>query len=354
MSKNQQQPQTVEEQRAELYEVLVDAAEKPFGKGTVIENLEQMSAGASRDTWLFDALPPGGERLPLVLKRDPLENQDQDGDKNEAVQEVHSLLGVDRYTEGRLMQLARDAGVPAPRVHFFLQLDERTGAGFVMDRVAGETLGRRILREPGLASARGKLAYQCGQALAKCHTIPHDKLPPLKQLPPRDHLQLYSNILANFGHPAAGFEYGIRWLEERIELAGGRHGLTHGDFRNGNIIVDKNGLAAVIDWELGHVGDPMCDLGWVCIKSWRYGHFEKPVGGFGEREDMFAGYEAAGGGRIDPEVVHYWEVFGTMRWGLICLNFAFNHLSGLRAGIEPATIGRRAAETEYDMLELLD
>jgi aminoglycoside phosphotransferase (APT) family kinase protein len=354
LTADKQQPETLEDQRQHLYEVLMDAVEAPFGKGTRIVDLEKMSAGASRDTWSFDAISASGERIPLILKRDPLENRDKEPDGYDDVKEVHSLLGVDRFTEGTLMQLARDAGVPAPRVHFFLEQDARTGAGFVMDRLQGETLGRRILREPRLETARSKLAYQCGEALARFHTIAVEKLPPLKQLPPRDHLDLYRNTLDGFGYPAAGFEYGIRWLEERIELAGTRHGLVHGDFRNGNIIVDENGLAAVIDWELGHVGDPMCDLGWICIKSWRYGHFDKPVGGFGEREDMFAGYQAAGGGKVDPDVVHYWEVFGTMRWGMICLNFAFNHLSGLRAGIEPATIGRRAAETEYDMLELID
>jgi aminoglycoside phosphotransferase (APT) family kinase protein len=340
---------TLEQQAERLRAVLETEAGAQFGPGTQIRHLQKMSAGASRETWAFEATTPAGERLPLILKRDPMR-----ADKPEGAAGVDSVLGVDRWTEGRLMQLAREAGVPEPRVHFFLKADERTSAGFVMDRVDGETLGRRIARDDAFAGARMKLAYQCGEAAARLHAVPTAELPPLKDLPPRPHLQLYRDTLDSFGHPHAGFEYGLRWLEERIELAGGRHTLVHGDFRNGNLIVGPDGLRAVLDWELGHLGDPMCDLGWICVKSWRYGHVNHPVGGFGAREDMFAGYEAAGGIAVDPAVVHFWEVFGAMRWGIMCMIFAFGHLTGRQRSVEAATIGRRAAEAEYDLLELVD
>ena len=68
----------------------------------------------------------------------------------------------------------------------------------------------------------------------------------------------------------------------------------HGDFRHGNLIIGPDGVRAVLDWELAHTGDPMEDLGWICVNSWRFGEIDKPVGGFGTREELFAGYEAAG------------------------------------------------------------
>ncbi len=58
-------------------------------------------------------------------------------------------------------------------------------------------------------------------------------------------------------------------------------------------------------------------LGWICVNSWRFGEIDKPVGGFGTREELFAGYEAAGR-RVDPHRVMFWEVMGTLRWGLMC------------------------------------
>ena len=70
--------------------------------------------------------------------------------------------------------------------------------------------------------------------------------------------------------------------------------VVHGDFRLGNLIVGDDGLRAVIDWELAHLGDPMEDLGWLCVKAWRFGQ-RPPVAGLGEYDELFAAYTEAGG-----------------------------------------------------------
>ena len=129
--------------------------------------------------------------------------------------------------------------------------------------------------------------------------------------------------------------------------------LVHGDFRTGNYLADESGVTAILDWEGAHLGDPIEDLGWVCVKSWRFGAIDKPAGGFGSREELWAAYERAGGARVDPARAHWWEVFGTVRWGVICLTQAWRHLSGSVKSMELASIGRRAVETEVDLLQLL-
>jgi len=127
---------------------------------------------------------------------------------------------------------------------------------------------------------------------------------------------------------------------------------VHGDFRLGNFVVGPDGLRAVLDWELVHAGDPTEDLGWLCVKSWRFGR-RPPVGGVGRYEELFAAYERETGRPVDPDVVRWWEVFGTLRWGIICILQALRHLSGSRRSVELATIGRRVCETEHDLLLLL-
>ena len=336
-------------ERDNLDAVLHDRVGEIYGPGTVIDGLVRLSGGASRETWSFDALTRSGVRKPLILKRDPLDEQTQAGPGKG---DVH--LGLDRWTEGRLMQLAGEVGVPVPEVPFFLPADERTSAGFVMQRLDGEALGRRILREDEFATARPKLAFQCGQAAARFHHIPRDRLPPLPHLPVAEALDYNRDVVDSFDQPHAGFEYAFHWLRERLELAGNRVGLVHGDYRNGNLLVDGAGLAGVLDWELGHLGNPLNDLGWICIRAWRYGYYDKPVGGFGEVSELLDGYEAGGGERVSLDALHFWEVYGCMRWGVICMTLAFTHISGKERSVEKVSIGRRAVEGEYDMLQLVD
>ena len=344
MTKNKAEIQT-----RDLADVLGERVVEVYGPGAGIEGLLRLSGGASRETWSFDALLPDGGRKPLILKRDPLdeklENQPGGADTN---------FSVDRWTEGRLMQLAGEVDVPVPEVPFFLAADERTTAGFVMQRLEGEALGRRIVREDEFARARPKLAFQCGEAAARFHNIPIERLPQLRSFTPAEALDYNLAVMDSVKQPHAGFEYGIHWLRERLELAGDRWGLSHGDYRNGNLLVDGDGLRGVLDWELGHLANPVSDLGWICIRAWRYGYYDDPVGGFGEVEDLLDGYEAGGGGRVSLETLRFWEVFGCMRWGVICMMLAFTHIEGRERSVEKVSIGRRSIEGEYDMLQLVD
>ena len=144
----------------------------------------------------------------------------------------------------------------------------------------------------------------------------------------------------------------FKWLDaNRPEV--GPPVLVHGDFRLGNVIVGDDGLRAVIDWELAHLGDPMEDLGWLCVKAWRFGS-SLPVAGVGEYRQLFEAYEAAGGGAVDPDVVRWWEVLGTLKWGVMCIMQANAHVAGLTRSHELAAIGRRVCENEHDLFLALE
>jgi aminoglycoside phosphotransferase (APT) family kinase protein len=221
-----------------------------------------------------------------------------------------------------------------------------------MERIGGETIARKILRDEQYAQARQCMARQCGEILYRIHSMETAKLPPLKEQPgPTLVEQLYSMYRA-FGQDLPVFELTFRWLQDHLPESGELR-FVHGDFRNGNFIVGPEGIRAVLDWEIAHLGDPMEDLGWICVNAWRFGNIDLPVGGFGLREDLFAGYEAAGGGPVDPGEVHFWEVLGTLKWGLITILQAHTHLGGAKRSVELAAIGRRTSETEIDLVRLL-
>jgi aminoglycoside phosphotransferase (APT) family kinase protein len=208
------------------------------------------------------------------------------------------------------------------------------------------------MRAPGLAAARQGLARQCGAALAALHRVDFDNLPRLRRGTPRAELAHFEAIHRGHGTARPVFELALRWLAQRVPGDPPAPCLVHGDFRNGNLVVDAEGLAAVLDWELAHLGDPMEDLGWLCVNSWRFGRIDLPAGGFGAREDLFAGYASAGG-KVDPGRVHWWEVMGTLKWGIMCESMAHAWLCGAEHNVELAAIGRRASETEIDLLRLI-
>jgi len=310
---------------------------RPFTGPVTIERLIRLSGGASKETWSFDAVGPDGTCSGLILRRDP---PGRPGEPD----------ALDR--EAVALGLAHGAGLAVPEVLFSARGAELGTAGMVMRRVDGETIARRILRDDSYAPARGVLAAQLAEFAAGLHAV---EVPP--GFPRPDPLAQLREQLDSFGLPPSGqhsevFELAMDWLAahpppEREPV------LVHGDFRLGNLIVGPDGLRAVLDWELTHAGNPAEDLGWLCVKAWRFGA-PLPVAGVGTREELLAAYESAGGAGISPAELRWWEILGTLRWGVICLTQAWAHLSGAHRSVELAAIGRRVCEQEWDLLALLD
>ncbi len=314
-----------------------------LGANVTVEGLKRLPGGASREIWLFTARHPDGRTEPLVLRRDP----------------PGHVIESSRAGEFALLEAAAAAGVPVPRVRWCASDADGLGSAFVMDFVAGETIARKLLRDEAYAAARAALPEQLAAALACIHAIdpqapacaplarPDPETPPAAA-----ELARYDGIyraIAPDPHPA--FELALRWLGARIP-APRRLTVVHGDYRVGNVIVGPEGLRAVIDWELTHLGDPMEDIGWLCVRSWRFGA-APPVGGLCERARLFAAYERAGGDPVDPAAAHWWEVFGNLKWGIITIMQVQTFLGGVK-NVELASLGRRTGETELELLELLD
>src|SRR6195952_3379235 len=299
----------------------------------------KLSGGASQETWSFDIVHPGGT-VGAILRRAPQGFGAAPG----------RAAGLD--AEASLMQLAHDAGLPSPKVMHVLRPEDELGTGFVMQRIEGETIARKILRDEEYAKARPLLARQLGKVVAGIHGLPSAKLPKLREMTATKEIADLEREYRSFNWPRPVFELALRWLRARDPGPSQEVTLVHGDFRHGNLIIGADGVRAVLDWELAHFGDPMEDLGWICVNSWRFGEIDRPVGGFGTREELFAGYEAAGR-RADPARVKFWEVMGTLRWGVMCGRMMQRFREGPDHWMERAMIGRRASETEIDLVRLV-
>jgi aminoglycoside phosphotransferase (APT) family kinase protein len=318
---------------------LESIAERLAVDGERVFGLRRLSGGASQQTWSFTVECKSGEHALILRRAVP-----------GAVHRGSANVGLE--TEAALLAQAAAGGVPVPAVRLVLRPEHGLGDGFVMERIEGETLGKRIVRDARFVDARTILAAQCGRALACIHATPRESIAPLRVAPADVELEYWLSQHRAYGMRNPVFELAFQWLRRHLPTAPQRHVLVHGDFRNGNLIVGEEGLRAVLDWELAHIGDPMEDLGWLCVNSWRFGNSEKPVGGFGTREELFAAYEAAGG-VVDVERVRFWEVLGTLKWGVVCEGMAYGWLSGTERDIEKAAIGRRTSEAEIDLLAML-
>lgn len=319
----------------ELAGVLTSRLQALWGTAVEVTAVRPLPGGASRESWDVRVSTVGAASLQAAERRLIL-LRDAGGRARVPARNIAVEAGA--------MIAARAAGVPVAELY-----DHGEGAlgpaYLLMERLDGETIPRRLLRDDAYAAARPGLAYRLGEVLARIHQIDPGQLP---GLPHVDALGQLTELYQGFAEPRPALEIGLRWLREH-RPAPVADTLVHGDFRTGNLMIAGNGLRGVLDWELTHRGDPRQDLGWLCTKAWRFGS-PNPAGGFGTREDLMAGYAAGGGTPPDEATQHWWELFGTVRWALLCRSQAERYLSGAEPSIELAVLGRRVCEQEFDVL----
>ena len=303
----------------------------------------RLSGGASQETYRVEIETRSGART-LAVRRaasGSADNRDRTGP------------GLDAEVE--LFRVARRVGVPEPEIFHVFEPGEGLGEGFVMQWLEGETVGSRILRDAKLDEIRPRLAFECGEVLARIHGIDpvsSGLTERLETVSTRDFVTRIWETYRSFDTALPMVDYTARWLLEHLPSETEPR-LVHNDFRNGNIMVSPDGIVAVLDWELAHLGDPVRDLGWICTNSWRFGRHDLPVGGFGRLEDLLDGYEHVSGIRVDPQRVQFWEVFGSFWWSAMSLNMAFAWRNGIDRTVERPGIARRSSECQIDCANLI-
>jgi aminoglycoside phosphotransferase (APT) family kinase protein len=314
-----------------LAAALATVLQPVLGGAVNVENLRALTGGASRTTWAFDAITD--QRLALILRTGPPDD-------------LHAAMEL----EAAVQQRAAAAGAPVP--HILAADNSPVALGnpyLICNAIGGETIVRKIQRALD-DGGRERLLQQCAQALAAIHRAD----PAVVGLTDVDQLTEWRQRLDDMGDTTATFEWAFRRLDGH-RPAPSPHRLVHGDFRMGNLIVDESGLAAVLDWELVHIGEVYEDLAWFCIRAWRFGAPEHlGAGGLGSVESFLSAYEAAADQPVDRDTFRWWLTLTTLRWGVICRFQAERHLSGQNRSVELAAIGRRVSETEWDVLDLLE
>lgn len=304
-----------------------------------IEHLKRLSAGATLETWSFDAVS-AEQRWPLILRRSP-----------GGVRAVRTLALSD---EAALVRALRAAGAPVAEVVHTLQDADGLGDGFMMIRIDGETIPRKILRDVAFDSVRPHLVGQLARIAATLHAVDVSTLPaalPVSGV--RKTLEDLSERTDALPTPRPVFDLAIRWLTDHAPAEPSRPHLVHGDYRHGNVIVGPEGVRAVLDWEIAHLGDPVEDLAWLCLPPWRFGHLDRPAGGLGTREALLSAYAEATGESVDPMRFRFWELLGSLRWGVSCASMLEWFRSGRNRTVERAMIVRRASENEMDIMRLI-
>jgi len=324
---------------ADFSEALQDLAKRLRGADATIERLIRLSGGASQETWAFDCIA-SGTLSPMILRRAP-----------GGIAPARSSEAISLQTEAALIQIAEHTKAPVPSIVHVCQPEDGLGEAFIMGRIEGETLARKILRDPEFDAIRPQLARNCGTILAQIHSAPLANLPNLPHSDGAAQLARYQTVYRDFGAKRPVFELAFAWLAAHVPKPLPPT-LVHGDFRNGNLIIAPDGVKAVLDWELSHIGDPREDLGWICVASWRFGQLHNTVGGFGTVDDLIAGYQEAGGIAVTAQDIKWFEMMGTLKWGVMCLIMYQAFASGLDPSVEKAAIGRRASETEIDLMNI--
>ncbi len=321
------------EEAISISEALKNLLTQRYSQPVEISRLVRLTGGASKETWEFVVSLESGKEKRLILRKD------RKGSPKTSLR-----------LEADIIKAADSNGVPVPDVVYSEDFHPILGSFMITDKIEGETIPKKILKDERFVETRKSLTAQLGKILAGIHSVNCEKIEAIGNL--EDQLKFISELYYGLGYYLAAFDLAINWLtEHKIEDTTDQV-LVHGDFRNGNFIVTEDGIVAVLDWEMTHLGDFHEDLGWLCVKAWRFGS-DKTVGGFGTVDELIDSYEKLSNRKVNLESLKWWEVLGCLKWGIFCILQTSLFLKNKNRSVELAAIGRRICEQEWDLLSLI-
>jgi aminoglycoside phosphotransferase (APT) family kinase protein len=320
-----------------------------FGDGLL--SAELIAGGKSNLTYLLHGSGDGRSAV-RVLRRPPL---------------GHVLATAhDMAREYRVLSALRPTAVPVPEVYLLCRDPEVIGAPFyLMERVEG-TVYRTTSQTSQLTARRARaMSWALMDVLADLHAV--------------DPVEVG---LADFGRPDGFLERQVaRWgkqlaasrsrdvpgIDELHAALGGavprsqRAAVVHGDYRLDNAIVDgEDRIAAVLDWEMATLGDPLADLGLLCVywtelESMGGGAFTSAVraaDGFPEQSELVERYARRSG--LDVSPLPWYIAFGYFKLAVIAEGIHYRYLNGQTVGSGFEGVGDTVPALVRRGLETLD
>jgi aminoglycoside phosphotransferase (APT) family kinase protein len=328
----------VAERREALQHYLAQAQGEP---GLKITALNKLAGGTVQQNWRVEVEWPGaGARWVLRTA--------------EAMGVADSLDAAQEY---EVLRAAHAAGVSVPQPLWSCVDPAVLGQDFfVMQFLDGVAEPHQLLGK-ALDGQREAIIETLGEQLGRLQAVrpASGVLPWLPAPPQHTALATIASLRAyldrhELAHPA--IEFGLRWLERNapppLQAV-----LCHGDFRTGNYMVKNGQLQGIVDWELGHWGDPHEDLGWFCQRFFRFGKVGRTAGGMATRASLLQGYERSAGRRVEPDVMTYWDIMANVKWAVVSLQQAARYISGAVDAFELALVGLGTAEMEMEALDLI-
>jgi aminoglycoside phosphotransferase (APT) family kinase protein len=257
--------------------------------GAEVVHWAALTSGNSRSTHVVD-VRAGDAVLPLIVRHD-------EGGGPVAGTE----LSLER--EAIVYQALQGTGLPVPRLY---GRSEEVGA-IIVGRMPGSPVEtERVLPE--------LLTH-----LAALHRIPVAEL----ELPgfartAMGEIDLWARIARQkLCEPSELVDLAFELLRDRFPGEPERIVLCHGDYGEGNFLVQDEHVSALLDWEFAHLGDPHDDLAWITVRALMFGH-ELPRFGALAREH----YAAATGWPLSPQRLRYWQAVTVLRNLICCLAVA--------------------------------
>lgn len=224
-----------------------------------------------------------------------------------------------------------DSGVPVPAVYWYSDDTDILGAPFfICDLVEGEA-PIPWTHDGGPAfdeRRRAILGEQFVQALAALHAVDWQGTPVAEIDGCKDtnktaihQVEHWEGLLAQWSaNRVPMLELAALWLRDNAPKAS-RISIVHGDFRIGNFLEINDRITAILDWELVRLGDPVEDLGWICLQAWR-GRSPHMCHLF-SREELRDRYAELSGAEVSLADMRYWEAFGTYK--LAVMHYGATH-----------------------------
>jgi aminoglycoside phosphotransferase (APT) family kinase protein len=317
----------------------------PGARDLALSDFVQTAGGWSHEIFIFYAnWTENGRtmRRGFCLRRDPGAG---------LLRELSSLA-----EQFRVIKALENTTAPTPKGYWYEEDPSLLGGPFfVMEKVEGEVpnpwsrAGKQFYAE---AAKRGKLPRSFVEALASLHNLNWQAagldfigVPgPGKDFALREIAKWETLISQSLRKPEPVLTEVLMWLKANAPEAS-RLAFVHGAYRTGNLIVKDDAIAAIIDWELQVIGDPMYDVAYVLSDLNREG---SPLLSCVVERDFFLDYyQQLTGLTIDLEVCRYYEILYMMRSTAFWLS-----ASGLFA--EGRNKDLRLARTTYSVPVVLD